>query len=368
VTDNTDVVNRALQTIGTRTTVTSGELIANSKNEAIQANLILTKYRDQLLRMAPWNCGVKYANLVWLTSVPGTPENTSPATFSWSPGQPAVPWAYEYLYPDDCLRACWINPNQNTGFASGVPITTAVTGGAPGVWLGAPVKYRVALDDYLREPTSVTMVSGGTGYAANDLVILGTDTLGNNFNADAVPGGIVQIKVLTVDGSGTILTSQLQAFSGTQVQKTGMLFSVPTYTLVQVQTSGLGSGAQFTVNGIGSQAFSGRVILTNQEYANLAYVRQVTDPNVMDDMFIEAWANALGSALALALTGDKQLANSRIAVTNQRIMEARKADGNEGLTVNDTTPDFIRVRGIAYTEYYSSPWSCYDWGAMWPVY
>ena len=115
MTDNVDIVNRALQVIGTRTTVTAAELANQTSNEAIQANLILTQYRDQLLRMAPWDCALNYANLTYITSVPGTPENTSPVTTLWQKGQPAPPYAYEYQYPVDCLRACFIIPANQTG-------------------------------------------------------------------------------------------------------------------------------------------------------------------------------------------------------------------------------------------------------------
>ena len=57
MTDTVDIVNRALQRISTRTTVTASELANEDTNEAIQANLVLTDVRDELLRMAPWNCG-----------------------------------------------------------------------------------------------------------------------------------------------------------------------------------------------------------------------------------------------------------------------------------------------------------------------
>src|SRR5438034_1016242 len=127
MTSNTDIVNRSLQTIGTRTTVTDAELANNTTNEAIQANLILTNMRDDLLRLAPWDCALKTANLTYITSQPGTPENTSAATTLWQPGQPAPPFAYEYQYPVDCLRAVSIIPANQTGFSGGVPITTAVT-------------------------------------------------------------------------------------------------------------------------------------------------------------------------------------------------------------------------------------------------
>lgn len=367
MTTNVDIVNRSLQTIGTRTTVTTAELANNDTNEAIQANLILAPYRDQLLRMAPWNCGIKYTNLIYISSVPGTPENTSPATSTWQPGQPAPPWAYEYYYPNDCLRDCYIIPAQQTGFADGVPITTAVTGGAPAFWQGQPIKFKVSTDQF-RAASGLSITTAGSGYQANDIIIFGTDIQGALFNAGAVPAGIINVKVLTVDGSGGILTAQLENFSGTQVDQNAFLYSVPTYTLNQVFTTGLGSGAQATVSGVGQTQFDARVILTNQEFATLAYVKQVTDPNVMDAMFIEAWTNVLGAGLCMALTGDKALANERIERANQRIMEARKVDGNEGLTVNDVTPDFIRTRGIAWTEYYTGPWSQFDWGSYWPVY
>ena len=202
------IINRALQAIGTRTTVTATELNNQSSNEAIQAGLIYTAYRDQLLRMAPWNCGVAYVNLVWLTAQPGTPENTSPYTSTWTPGQPPVGWAYEYMYPQDCLRACFLLPAMITGFAGGVPIYPVATnlGTSPTVWQGPALKYKVQLDQYFREPNATALVAGGSGYAAQDTIILGTNTLGQVFNSLAVPAGIVSITVLTVDGSGAILT------------------------------------------------------------------------------------------------------------------------------------------------------------------
>lgn len=359
---DTAIVNRALQVLGTRTTVTTSEMNALSSNEAIQANLIYTAYRDQLLRMAPWNCGLVYSNLAYITSVPGTPENTSPSTNLWTPGQPAPPWAYEYFYPDDCLRMCFLIPSSQTGFADGVPITTAVTGGAPAFWQGQPIKYKVSLDQYFREASgAVTIVNGGTGFAVNDILICG----GAPSVQGSVPAGIVNIKVTGVS-AGVITSATLQAF--TNLGKTSLLYAVPTYNLNQVSSSSLGTGAVVSVATVGANAFSARTILTNQEYATCAYVKQVTDVNLMDPDFIEAWVNIIGAGIAMALTGDKGIANLAIGLANQKIAEARKVDGNEGLSINDVTPDFIRIRGIAWTEYYTGPWSNYDWGSFWPIY
>lgn len=360
MTDNTDIVNRALQSFGTRTTVTSAELTNETSNEAIQANLILTAYRDQLLRMAPWDCALNTANLQYITSVPGTPENTSAATTLWQKGQPAPPWAYEYQYPVDCLRACYIIPANQTGSSGSIPITTAVTGGAPAFWAGQPVRFKVAIDQF-RPVTAAAVVAGGTGYAVGDEI-----TLPLGATTSAPIGAPVTLVVATLATTAVATVTVKNQIAGSATPQGGSYFEIQSGTIAQDTTTGSGTGATFTLTQ-GTQGDQ-RVILTNQQYATLAYCRQVTDPNVMDPMFQEAWAYVLGGGLCLALTGDKQLANMCVALANERIMQARKVDGNEGLTINDVTPDFLRIRGIAWTEAYSGPWSGFDWGGLWPTF
>jgi hypothetical protein len=224
--------------------------------------------------MAPWNSATNFNNLALICAAPGTPENPTTGATNWQKGIPPPPWAFEYLYPIDCIRPLWIVPQFTTGFASGIPITTAVTGGAPQFWNGPPVKYRVGLDQLI----------------------------------NGVPA---------VGGADT------------------------------------------------------KVIWCNQEFAILAYIKDITDPGVMDDQLTMAWASYLGAKLAIALTGDKQLANGRIMDANQMIQVARTGDGNEGLTINDITPDWIRIRGIDYpTDMSWTPdWNVgYDYGAMLAAY
>lgn len=360
MTTNTDIVNRALQIIGTRTTVTAAELNNETTNEAIQAKLILTQYRDQLLRMAPWDCALNYANLTYISSVPGTPENTSPATTLWQKGQPAPPWAYEYQYPVDCLRACFIIPANQTGFSGSVPITTAVTGGAPAFWNGQPVKFKVAIDQFY-PVTAATVVSGGTNYAVGDIITLPRGPI-----TSPPIGAPVQLRVATAPAGVVATVTVVNAIIGSATPLGGSYFAPQTGTIAQDTTTGSGTGATFTLT-FGEQGDQ-RTILTNQEFATMAYCRQVTDPNVMDSMFQEAWAAVLGGGLAIALSGDKGLANIAIGLANKKIGEARKADGNEGLTINDVTPDWIRIRGIDSPGVYAGPWSGFDWGASWPTY
>ena len=88
----------------------------------------------------------------------------------------------------------------------------------------------------------------------------------------------------------------------------------------------------------------------------------------MDPLFLRAWRNILSAELCMALTGDKQMANSRIQIANMAIAEARATDANEALTVNDVTPDFLRTRGVIYSDYWNMGTGV-DWGSNgWPGY
>jgi hypothetical protein len=358
MTTNVDIVNRALQMIGTRTTVTATELANQTTNEAIQASIVLTTLRDSTLRMAPWNCAQAFANLTYITSSQGTPENMSSGTQLWQTGQPAPPWAYEYQYPLDCLKPLFIIPQFQSGFSGGVPITTAVTGGAAAFWQGPPIKYKVSIDKFF-PVTAAAVAAGGSGYVVGDTITL---AMGPN---TALPiGAPAQLSVATIGGGGAVSSVLVvNQISGEATPLGGSYFAVQANPVAQGSTSGVGTGATFnlTFGPRGDQ----RVILTNQEFATLAYVRQITDPNVMDPLFQDAWVAILAARLVMALTGDKQVANLKINEANQSITEARKADGNEGLTINDITPDWIRIRGIGYSDYSYTPNVDFNWGSLW---
>jgi hypothetical protein len=358
MTSVTDICNRALQSIGTRTTVTDGELVAGSSNEAIQFNLIYANMRDDLLRMAPWDCALKTANLTYISSVPGTPENTSAATPLWTPGQPAPPWAYEYQYPVDCLRAVYVIPANQTGFASGVPITAAVTGGAAAFWAGSPIKFKVQVDSFY-PVTAAAVVAGGTGYAVGDIITL---PLGPNTSAPI--GAPAQLRVVTAPAGVVGTVEVVNAINGSATPQGGSYFARQTGTIAQDTTTGSGTG--FTCTLTQGAADDQRVILTNQEFATLAYCRQVTNPNVWDTLFQSALIDLCAASLAMALRGDRAMANDLIKSVNASIELARSIDGNEGLTINDVPPDWLRIRGVCFSEGYSGPFGGYDWGSMWP--
>src|SRR5882762_10656566 len=257
MTTQTDMVNRALQTYGSRTTVTAAELASNGSNEAIQANIIYAPFRRRLLRMAPWNCAFNTFTMNYISSVPGTPENTSPGTSLWLKGQPAPPWAYEYQYPIDCLRMCWLTPQTATGFASGIPITTAVTGGSPSFWQGPPVKYVVAVDQFFGV-LSAAVVAGGTGYAIGDTITLPQAPQGT-----APVGAPVVLTVLTLGGGGAVATvGVVNVLRGESPPIGGSYFAIQANPIPQFSTSGVGTGATFTLTQQTAPTDQ-RVILTN---------------------------------------------------------------------------------------------------------
>lgn len=272
MTSEVDIANRALSAIGTRSQIAS---LDEGSNESIQVKLLLDPLRDELLRMAPWNCARNFNTMSLICAAPGTPENPSAGPAVWGKGLPPPPWSYEYAYPSDCLRPIYVVPQFTTGFTSGVPITTAVTGGAPAFWNGPPVRFHVAIDQ----------IDPGSGKPATP-----------------------------------------------------------------------------------PQGQDVRVILTNQEQAILCYIRRVVNPDVWDDQFQQALVAALGARLTIALTGDKGLAQLKVQEANQYITSARQSDGNEGLTINDVTPDWIRTRGISYQAWEFSPNIMFDWGPMLTMY
>lgn len=358
MTTKTDICNRSLQVIGTRTTVTDAELTNETSNEAIQFNLIYDNYRDDLLRLAPWNCAIRTANLTYISSVPGTPENTSAATALWTPGQPAPPWAYEYQYPVDCLRALYLVA-ANQSAANGAPVGIGV-GSNFGTWMGPPIRFKVQTDRFY-PVTAAAVVAGGTGYAVGDIITLPIGPI-----ASAPIGAPVQLQVVTAPAGVLGTVTVVNVIAGEATPLGGSYFAPQTGTIAQDTTTGSGTGATFTLTH-GAQGDQ-RVILTNQELATLVYCRQVTNPNVWDTLFQSALINLLAGGLVQALRGDRAVANDLIKEVNLAVEQARSIDGNEGFAVNDVTPDWIRTRGIAFEGLVTGPYSSYDWGGGWPSF
>lgn len=97
------------------------------------------------------------------------------------------------------------------------------------------------------------------------------------------------------------------------------------------------------------------VILTNQYQAIGVYTVRITNPDLWSAQFIEALAAALAGRVAMQLTGDKALVSAMFQYANSVLLQARATDGNEGLTIQSSTPDWIQFRDLGgYGEF--GPW------------
>lgn len=241
MTDEIDICNRALAQVPTRTTITSLNPATDDSEEAAACAMIFESTRDQLLSMAWWNFARKTATLELNKCAPGTPEFTGTETVLWNEDFPPPPWAYEYLYPDDCIQARYIIPQ---------PTTVAV-----------PPAY-----------------GGGVGFA---------------YQAFRPPRFIVD--------SGTVAPANTVACN---------------------------------------------VIETNAQNAILVYSFRNEDIDLWSAQFIEALVFALAGKLTIPLIGDKKQMVTNLQQANALALQARSSDGNEGLTIQDSVPDWLQIRGV----------------------
>lgn len=90
-----------------------------------------------------------------------------------------------------------------------------------------------------------------------------------------------------------------------------------------------------------------QVILTNQPQAIAVYTFRNLNPAMYDSLFVQAFAAYLGARICIPLTGDKTMMRNCFQMAQQFTRDAQTMNGNEGLTIIDSTPDWMRVRGYA---------------------
>jgi len=99
---------------------------------------------------------------------------------------------------------------------------------------------------------------------------------------------------------------------------------------------------------VDTQGNDQQVILSNQPQAILVYTKRITNAGLFSSDFVTAFYYYLASRICNQLTGDKGLAKQMFDVADRATKDARVSNGNEGLTVIDSVPDWIRVRGYSY--------------------
>jgi hypothetical protein len=278
VSSQTDICNRALNVIGTRSSIAS---MTEDSPEAQACSLHFIPACRAMLRVAPWSFARKTVQGALLAAAPGTPENpngTAPLPLvPISPANPAgstptqiVMWQYEYAWPQDCVRLRQVKepvnqPNQGTNV---VPLW-------PGVNMSDPL---------------LAAAIGDLGQRVNYQLAVDSDAAGNDI----------------------------------------------------------------------------RVILTNVEYALIVYTKLITDPNMWDDEFSEAFVFMLGSHLVGALIGEKQMDKAMYEKASQMALVARAVDANEQPVSPNHTPDWIRVRNGIWSrpDDGPEPWDMWEYGGM----
>jgi hypothetical protein len=111
-----------------------------------------------------------------------------------------------------------------------------------------------------------------------------------------------------------------------------------------------------------------RVILTNQPNATLVFTGLIQYPDAWDPLFEQAMVSGLACRMAMSIIPDKKFArvvradNAQLA--KAALDAARVRDGNEGWTVQNHTPDWIRARTGSGMGWDAPGVLCYGWSSI----
>ena len=115
----TDICNRALLGIGSRSQVSSISP-SDGSTEADACAVLFTPTFEALGRSAHWNCLRKQQALTVIAAAMGTPENPQGTSLPIPP----TPWNYAYALPSDCLNMRMIVPSLPSTGVGGAAMTS----------------------------------------------------------------------------------------------------------------------------------------------------------------------------------------------------------------------------------------------------
>lgn len=326
-----NIANMSLAMISARNQIAA---FSDQTVEGININIFYNRIRDQVMTMAPWNFVRRTELLSLLKAAPGTPENPASAA-PWNTSMPAPPWLYEYRYPNDCLFMRYVTYQPNAQLSVGTPPLTSAILSADSWWPGPPQKFIISQD--FNVSATITAIT-----KANPGVVSATNTF---INGD---------RITVSDISGMV---ELNANTYIVSDRTAGSFTLTGLDGVKVNTTNF---TTYTSGGY-ARATPIKCLLTNTEFAVGVYNALITDPAIWPVEFVNAFATALAAFISFPISGKLDLKSQLLGEANSMIVEARRTDGNEGLTTQDHTPDWIRVRGINYPQ----PWLM-EWVNPWP--
>jgi hypothetical protein len=88
-----------------------------------------------------------------------------------------------------------------------------------------------------------------------------------------------------------------------------------------------------------------RVLLSNEPQAVGVYTYLCRNPSLWDPLFRQLLTHLLASRIAIPISGDKGIAQQQFSVARDLSEQAKTRNGDEGITVQDSMPDWITVRG-----------------------
>lgn len=111
----------------------------------------------------------------------------------------------------------------------------------------------------------------------------------------------------------------------------------------------------------------GRKVLTNYDQVWMLYVKYLTDPNQMDELFIRCLYTQLAIKLAYPLTEDRQLvALLEDEMANVIMPEARRVNSFEGYEIPSVDSEWIEATYTSHSAYTQSypPFSQTGYGTL----
>lgn len=96
----------------------------------------------------------------------------------------------------------------------------------------------------------------------------------------------------------------------------------------------------------------GRFLLCDSDTVKIRYIKQETNPNLFDALFIETLAARIAAELAQPLADSLTLQNQMFQLVDAKLSEARSIDATEG-TPDDIEADAWLNARVAYV----SPWN-----------
>ena len=116
-------------------------------------------------------------------------------------------------------------------------------------------------------------------------------------------------------------------------------------------TDGTSAPSPFEVSGDqDQQGNSIKIILSNQDQAELLYTARVTSPDLFSPHFVEALSWMIAAELSTALCSDNTLSQYALQMAAQSIASSKANDANESPSKQDHLCEWVSVRGFAHAD------------------